>query len=217
MARRSRPQQVNVTAKKKRPLWQWGLFALLGLFVCGALTNLGNKPTATNQAGLALQSNRTPTSVVLPTDTPIENVAMVATELVEPTKEPPTTIPPTPEPPTAIVEPPTIEPTTPPEPAANWTASASVEPQNPPQNGTVRITGKLLKDGKPYQGAVMNLNLEYKSKDTNIDGAKTKADGTAGQSVSIGGATKGFEVDVNVVFLVEDKVVARTVTSFTPR
>ncbi len=99
----------------------------------------------------------------------------------------------------------------------NYIASASVDKPSPiTPNSMVRVTGKLLKDGKPVAGAIMNLTAHYVSKDTDYNGAKTKGDGTAGQTFSIGRAADGHEVTVDVVFLVDGQTIASTSTAFTP-
>ena len=144
--------------------------------------------------------------------------ATAANIVLLPTQEPPTV----PALPTETSVPlPTVQPPTQPpvvvEEQAVWVASASVSNTAPTKNSNVRVTGKLLKNGKPFAGAVMNTTWNYKSKDTPCDGAKTKADGTAGCSNNIGSATAGYEVVISVSFLVDNKVVATASTSFTPR
>lgn len=200
---------------KKRPKWHWIVGAIVVLFVCGGISNLVNPRT--NNSTLVNPIPPTPTVVadrsqnidvvesVDQTETPIplptDTVAPIPTDTAVPV-------------PTDTVAP---VPTDTAAPKDVYEASASVDNPNPAAGATVRVTGKLLKNGQPYQGAVMYTTWHYKSKDTPCDGAKTKADGTAGCSNDTGRPTVGFEVVIAVRFEIDGTVVARTSTSFTPR
>jgi hypothetical protein len=163
---------------------------------------------------------RTATLAALPTTT---NVVLPPTATVAPapptdTAAPPpptdTAVPPTepPPPPTDTAVPPTAAP------AVQYTASARVDNPTPRQNSNVRVTGKLLKDGVPVQGAIMNTTWHYKSKDTPCNGAKTNAQGEAGCSNGIGTATAGYEVTIAVRFVDEaGNLLATASTAFTPK
>jgi hypothetical protein len=97
-----------------------------------------------------------------------------------------------------------------------YCAAATVSNPTPAPGSNVRVTGRLMKGSQPVQGAVMTTVWHYKSKNTPCDGAKTDADGYAGCTNSIGQATIGYRVQIDVSFTVDGAVVARTVTEFTP-
>lgn len=143
-----------------------------------------------------------------------------------------------PVPPTVTVPPaPVVQPTVPPAPPppvqpppsgdnpplscssapGQYCAAATVSNSTPPLGGSVRVTGRLLKDGQPVRDAIMNTEWHYKSKDTPCNGAKTDANGYAGCTNSIGQPTAGYTVKIDVAFLVNNTVVATTTTEFTPR
>ena len=198
-----RPVRV---VNRKRLLWQWVALGVVALLVCGAIASLANprKPASQSESNALTVPTATVAKVqeVSPTDT---------------TVAPPTDVPAsaTPEPlPSSTPEP----PPTPTVVSVVWTATASASPTNPATpGGSVRITGTLLRDGKPFQAAVMSTTAHYKSTDTDRSGAKTNAEGVAADTYDIGRASAGFTVRVDVRFTVEGEIVARTVTEFTPR
>jgi hypothetical protein len=105
---------------------------------------------------------------------------------------------------------------TPAEPQGTYSATAMVNNPTPKQYTQVGVLGKLLRDGQPVEGAVMNTLWNYRSTKTTCDGAKTQADGIAACTEDINSAIIGYEVVINVSFVVDGRVVARTQTSFTP-
>ena len=112
-----------------------------------------------------------------------------------------------------------VTPTTvaaPAEQQATYSATAQVNNPAPKQYTQVGVLGKLLRDGQPVQGAVMNTIWNFRSTKITCDGATTQADGIAACTEDINSALIGYEVVINVVFLVDGRVVARTETSFTP-
>jgi hypothetical protein len=98
-----------------------------------------------------------------------------------------------------------------------WAATAWVDNPTPAQRTAVRVFGKLTRGGQPYPGAVMNTTWNYSTTTTPCSGAKTGSDGVAGCSNDIGRPRLGFEVVIDVSFVVDGRVVATTRTSFTPR
>jgi hypothetical protein len=192
--------------------------------VCGACVFLSLVAAVVSPPRAATPTPRaasTATLAALPTATNgvVPPTATVAPAPPTDTAEPPppptdTALPPTepPPPPTDTAVPPTAAP------AVQYTASASVDKPTPPQGATVRVTGKLLRDGTPVAGVWMRTRWIYKYSENSCE-AKTKADGTAACSRDIGArVTVGYEVTIQVRF--EDEggtLLATASTSFTPK
>lgn len=102
------------------------------------------------------------------------------------------------------------------ESQTTYSATAWVNNPTPKQYTQVGVFGKLLRDGQPFEGAVMNTLWNYRSTKATCDGAKTQAEGIAACTEDINSAIIGYEVVINVSFVVDGRVVARTQTSFTP-
>lgn len=199
------------------------LLASLLLAACGDTATQAT-PTNVSAPTSTIASQPTDTAVIeAPTDTaepaPTDTLVPQPTDTVPPTATdvPPTATEPAPTTVPAVATDTAISPTAA-SVATKYEATASVDNAAPAPSTTVRVTGKLLADGKPVAGATMNSSWHYASKDTPCDGAKTKADGTAGCSNAIGRPTKGFTVKIDVTF-VDDagKVLATAKTSFTPQ
>jgi len=76
-------------------------------------------------------------------------------------------------------------------------ACASVSHGSPAQSTTVTVFGQLVKDGAPVAGQPMRTAWHYKSTTSYCEGS-TDANGLASCSRDIGGASKGFEVEIDV-------------------
>ena len=230
-------------AQGDRGVWLWLALLVVLLGVCGWLffslqgpiRNLvtSGGPTATPVAGLgiptptALQpvaggTPATATAVVTGTQAPILVATNTPGVQSTDTPEPLTTDTPEPPPPpptvTPVPPPPPAPPTATPQPAGVYTATASAEPRSPKTpNGSLRITGTLLRDGQPVEGALMVLVLHEDGQDSEVSGAHTDAGGNARQVFKIGKDLAGVKVTVDVKFVINGQVVATAQTAFTPK
>jgi hypothetical protein len=100
-------------------------------------------------------------------------------------------------------------------PTAACQISAWVNDENPAQRQHVYVYGKLICDGQPAAGATMHVVWNYKTTTSTCNGATDTA-GIAVCSRSIGGATKGYRVRLDVSIAYEGKTYW-TSTGFTPR
>jgi hypothetical protein len=110
-------------------------------------------------------------------------------------------------------------PTSTPQPAANYQASAWVSVSNPGKGSKQTVFGKLTRDGAGVAGAQMYCVAHYKTTDTRWpeSGVQvTGGDGVASVTFSIGGATSGYTVSVDV-YLIYGGQTYHAVTSFTPQ
>lgn len=112
-------------------------------------------------------------------------------------------------------------PTTPP-PASSGAATtslkaaATIDNASPNQNEEVTVTVTVKdQNGKPVNGANVQLILEFKSKDTPYDSV-TNANGVATLSFTIGRAAEGFTVNGDITVSYNGQTTS-TQTSFTPR
>lgn len=208
---------------RKSNRMRWIIGAIIALFVCGGIASVASPPSSSKtpkQEAASQAALQAATIAVEATSAPVD----------KPTQLPPTEIvqPPAATPTAAAVDPPATDTPAPPEATAapataapaqssSYAATASIDNASPPQNGSVRVTGKLTKEGKPVQGAIMNASFEYSGGPSTEEGAKTKADGTAGYTRKIGRAKSGFEVEVVLTFTVDGAQVATAKTSFTPK
>ncbi len=101
-------------------------------------------------------------------------------------------------------------------PSGQYCAAATISDANPAPGGSERVTGRLLKEGQPVGGTVMNTTWHYSSTDNSCDGAKTDANGYAGCTKVIGHPKDGYTVKIDVSFLINNVKVATTTTAFTP-
>ncbi len=152
-------------------------------------------PAPSPTAGSAIPTSTLP--AVVPTDTP-------------------------PAPPTATPAPQPTKPGGPPPlscsaPAGQYCAAAEVSDPAPPPSGIETVTGRLMKDGQPVQGAAMSTIWHYKTTSSSCDSGVTGADGYATCGKSIGHPSNGYTVKIDVTFSVNGAVVARTQTEFTPQ
>lgn len=101
------------------------------------------------------------------------------------------------------------------EPGVPLQVVASVNNPRPAKYSSVTVTVKVTDfEGRPVQGAAVTLVAHYKTKDSTFDAGMTGPDGIASKSFSIGGATSGFEVWVDVT-VTHDGKSATVRTSFT--
>lgn len=102
------------------------------------------------------------------------------------------------------------------EHASSLQASATIDTVQPTQNEEVTVT-VTVKDqaGNPVSGANVQLNLQFKSKDTDYE-AITNANGMAEISFRIGRAAAGFTVDGEIT-VTANGMTATTQTAFTPK
>ena len=63
----------------------------------------------------------------------------------------------------------------------------------------------------------MRVVLHNETRDDTIDGATTGPDGMAHINFKVGHASSGFEVKVDVIFLVDGQEVMTAQTSYTPK
>lgn len=231
--------QVNVN---RRPMWWlWALLALFGLLLCGALVAalpglpkfLPAQPTPTTQpavvsgtltvtATAARQLTSTPIpATAAPTDTPApastdtpSPPADTATPIVVPTVTP--VPPPTDTPQAAPTDTPVPAPN--PEPTGTYSSSALADPpQAKRNNGSVHITGRLLRGDLPVEGAAMRIVVHFEESDMTLDSPPTGPDGISTQALRIPKGLKDTGVDVDVIFSVDGQEVSTATTSFTLR
>ncbi len=154
----------------------------------------GPTPTATNTSTNTPTHTATNTPTWTPTWTPTP--LQTNTPTWTPTRTP-TPGPPTPNPNCA--------------PGSGYTVGASVSDPTPPQNSTVTIYGTLCLNGVPVVGAALHTVWHYRTTTVTCDGV-TDANGVASCSRSIGQASVGYFVRVDVQF-----AQGQTSTGFTPR
>lgn len=97
-----------------------------------------------------------------------------------------------------------------------YTVEAQVSDAAPRRNSTVTVTGRLLREGRGVAGANMRAVWHYKSGDSECQGGVSNDEGYASCSRSIGSATAGFTVTIDVIFTYEGQEYMAQ-TSFTPR
>lgn len=169
--------------------------------------------TAPSPSPTAAQSTPTPT----PTAT-----SLPPTQTPTPTATPTATAPATPTRAAAAPPPPTATPTRPaptntpvPAPAMSCTLSASVSDPTPPQNGDVTLTAVLSCTGGSPAGATVTSKWRFKSTTSSCD-TTAGPDGIATCTRSIGAATKGYTVVIDVT-ATKNGMSWKATTSFTPR
>ena len=137
-----------------------------------ALTTPAIEPTATAQPS--------PSPTPLPTTTPAPTLMPTPSPIPQPT---PTSAPATAA--TFLA------------PAANVVVTASVSNATPAQNSPVTVSAQLVVNGQPIANAPMTTTWHYKTSTPTCTGT-TGSNGIASCSRYIGGATKGYTVQVTV-------------------
>jgi len=99
--------------------------------------------------------------------------------------------------------------------AQSCTITASVSDENPSQNQEVYVYGQLRCGGLGIEGAAMNVTWNYKTTTSTCTNT-TDSGGTATCSRSIGYATSGYYVQLDVTITWGDQSY-RTTTGFTPQ
>jgi hypothetical protein len=94
--------------------------------------------------------------------------------------------------------------------------TASISDPTPPRSARMTVTGTLLRGGAGVAGARMRTIWHFRSGDSTCDTGVTGADGRAGCSIAMAGATAGYPVKVDVSFEYEGQTY-QTQTVFTPR
>jgi len=97
-----------------------------------------------------------------------------------------------------------------------FTVEAQVSDATPRRNSTVTVTGRLLREGQGVAGANMRAVWHFKSGESQCQGGASNGEGYASCSRSIGAATAGFTVAIDVIFTYEGQEYMAQ-TSFTPR
>lgn len=100
--------------------------------------------------------------------------------------------------------------------AGEYSASASVSHEQPTKNTRVTVTGRLFKAGQPVEGATLSTSWHYKTTTSGCSG-KSDASGKASCTRSIGPATSGYRVIIDVIFTTPDGRQVTTQTSFITR
>ena len=93
---------------------------------------------------------------------------------------------------------------------------AWVSDPNPPQYGSVTVYGRLVRNCAPVVGATMETEWHYRTVTSYCSGV-TGTDGIASCSRSIGQATVGYTVVIDVTLTTPSGQRYTTQTSFTPR
>jgi competence protein ComEC len=88
---------------------------------------------------------------------------------------------------------------------------ASVSNANPPRYSSVTVYGRLVINDQPQAGKPMFTTWHYKSTTSHCDGEITGSGGLASCARSIGGASAGYQVNIDVMI-----VGYSVTTSFTP-
>lgn len=91
----------------------------------------------------------------------------------------------------------------------------SIDNPRPKQNSDIVLTAKVTSNGKPVEGAKVEILNHYKSTTTPYEGVTDK-NGLAKISYGIGRASIGFEVKVDVT-VTKDNLETKTQTSFIPQ
>lgn len=100
---------------------------------------------------------------------------------------------------------------------AGYRVEASVSDPRPPAQGTVTIIGRLLdENGRGVAGASMVATWHEGTTTAACSGSPSDSSGTVRCSTTIGGASPGVAVTVDVSFTVHGRTVTAQ-TSFTPR
>jgi hypothetical protein len=163
-------------------------------------------PTATSTPTVTPTATRTPVPTDTPrpthtptrTSTPMPTSTSTSTPIPASTQIPATTAP---------------QPTSPPVAACEITAW--VNDKSPAQRQHVYVYGKLVCDGQPVASAPMHVVWHYKSTTESCDGV-TDATGTSVCERSIGGASKGYYVRLDVTITYNGQNYYAS-TGFTPR
>jgi endonuclease YncB( thermonuclease family) len=93
--------------------------------------------------------------------------------------------------------------------------TAWVSTPSPPQRSSVTVYGQLTVDGRGVAGVPMTTTWHYRTTTSSCEGV-TGADGVASCTQSIGSATIGYPVVVDVVFTYQGRTYSAQ-TRFTPR
>jgi len=96
-------------------------------------------------------------------------------------------------------------------PAPAEGAQAWMTVPSPARFSNTTVCARLIQNGQVVSGAPMSAVAHYKTKDTDLGGATSGADGVGHITFSIGGASAGFTVVVDVTIGGQ-----HTSTSFTP-
>ena len=102
-------------------------------------------------------------------------------------------------------------------PTGQYCAAAEVSDPTPQPSSSLTVIARLLKDGRPVQGATMNTTWHFKTTSSSCDSGVSGADGYATCSKSIGRPAKGYTVKIDVTFVVNGAEVAHAQTEFTPQ
>lgn len=194
--------------------------------VDSTMREIGILPTYTPTPTVTPTPTTTPTITSTPTHTPRPSSTPTNTPTSTPTHTPgpsPTPTPTrTPVPtwtprPTATPVPPTpIPATSAPVPAVpDCEITAWVNDDAPAQRQHVQVYGRLICDGQPVVGAPMYVSWHYKSTTQSCSGT-TDNDGTAVCERSIGGASSGYYVRLDVSITHAGRTYS-TSTGFTPK
>jgi hypothetical protein len=95
-------------------------------------------------------------------------------------------------------------------------AQAWMTVTDPARRSNTTLCVRLIVGGQPINGAHVTATAHYKSTDSPLGPATTGGDGVAAITFSVGGASPGFTVDVNVTITNGGQTYQAT-TSFTPQ
>jgi hypothetical protein len=178
-------------------------------------------PTATNTATPTQTPTAAPTATLPPTSTPTPTATntSIPTETPHPTHT--ATPHPTPHPTHTATPHPTVppsptivpQPTSP--PVASCVITAWVNDEAPAQRQHVYVYGALHCNEQPVVGAPMHVVWHYKSTTETCDGV-TDGSGTAVCERSIGGASKGYRVRLDITIVYNGQTYYAS-TGFTPQ
>lgn len=166
-----------------------------------------SKPISTPTPSPTITPKPTKTSTFPPTDTPGPSPTPTLTQTPKPTQTPRPTL-------TFTPKPTMPQPTATSAPQVSCVITAWVNDETPAQRQHVYVYGKLICADQPAVGATMRVVWNYKSTTETCDGV-TDATGTAVCERSIGGASIGYRVQLNVSITYEGKTY-RANTEFTP-
>jgi hypothetical protein len=93
---------------------------------------------------------------------------------------------------------------------------AWVSDPTPPRSARMTVTGALLRGDAGIAGVPMRTVWHFRTGDTTCQGKATGPDGRTACTLSMSGATSGYEVVVDVIFEFEGRTY-QTKVSFTPR
>lgn len=101
-------------------------------------------------------------------------------------------------------------------PRAPIQVEATISDPQPPRTARITVTGRLWRGDTGIAGVPLRSIWHFRSGDTTCRGAPTGPDGRASCTFSMGGATAGYPVTVEVFFDYEGQTYQAQVT-FTPR